>query len=86
MIRPDIRRAPIALAAGAILAASLAAPAQAAQTGITISAPQGASNTLAGHSFTAYRVGGYTDVVKANGRIASSDVAFSVSPGRMGEA
>lgn len=86
MIRPDIRRAPIALAAGAILAASLAAPAQAAQTGITISAPQGASNTLAGHSFTAYRIGGYTDVVKANGRIASFDVAFSVSPGRMGEA
>lgn len=75
MIRPDIRRAPVALAAGAILAASLAAPAQAAQTGITLSAPEGGSNTLAGHSFTAYRIGGYTDVVKANGRIASFDVA-----------
>lgn len=75
MIRPDIRRAPVALAAGAVLAASLAAPAQAAQTGITLSAPEGGSNTLAGHSFTAYRIGGYTDVVKANGRIASFDVA-----------
>lgn len=75
MIRPGIRRAPVALAAGAILAASLAAPAQAAQTGITLSAPEGGSNTLAGHSFTAYRIGGYTDVVKANGRIASFDVA-----------
>lgn len=75
MVRPSIRRAPVALAAGAILAASLAAPAQAAQTGITISAPKGASNTLAGHSFTAYRIGGYTDVVKANGRVASFDVA-----------
>lgn len=71
MVRPGIRRAPVVLAAGAVLAASLAAPAQAAQTGITISAP----NTLAGHSFTAYRIGGYTDVVKANGRIASFDVA-----------
>lgn len=75
MVRPGIRRAPVVLAAGAILAASLAAPAQAAQTGITISAPRGASNTLAGHSFTAYRIGGYTDVVKANGRVASFDVA-----------
>lgn len=75
MVRPGIRRAPVALAAGAVLAASLAAPAQAAQTGITISAPEGGSNTLAGHSFTAYRIGGYTDVVKANGRIASFDVA-----------
>ena len=74
MVRPGIRRAPVALAAGAVLAASLAAPAQAAQTGITISAPKGASNTLAGHSFTAYRIGGYTDVVKANGRVASFDV------------
>lgn len=75
MVRPGIRRAPVVLAAGAILAASLAAPAQAAQTGITISAPRGASNTLAGHSFTAYRIGGYTDVVKVNGRVASFDVA-----------
>lgn len=75
MVRPGIRRAPIALAAGAVLAASLAAPAQAAQTGITISAPVGGSNTLAGHSFTAYRIGGYTDVIKANGRVASLDVA-----------
>lgn len=75
MVRPGIRRAPIALAAGAVLAASLAAPAQAAQTGITISAPVGGSNTLAGHSFTAYRIGGYADVVKANGRVASFDVA-----------
>lgn len=75
MFRPGIRRAPVALAAGAVLAASLAAPAQAAQTGITLSAPEGDSNTLAGHSFTAYRIGGYTDVVKANGRIASFDVA-----------
>lgn len=75
MVRPGIRRAPVALAAGAVLAASLAAPAQAAQTGITLSAPKGGSNTLAGHSFTAYRIGGYTDVVKANGRIASFDVA-----------
>lgn len=75
MVRPSIRRAPVALAAGAVLAASLAAPAQAAQTGITLSAPEGDSNTLAGHSFTAYRIGGYTDVVKANGRIASFDVA-----------
>lgn len=75
MVRPGIRRAPVALAAGAVLAASLAAPAQAAQTGITLSAPEGSSNTLAGHSFTAYRIGGYTDVVKANGRIASFDVA-----------
>lgn len=74
MVRPGIRRAPVALAAGAVLAASLAAPAQAAQTGITISAPVGGSNTLAGHSFTAYRIGGYTDVVKANGRVASFDV------------
>lgn len=74
MVRPGIRRAPIALAAGAVLAASLAAPAQAAQTGITISAPVGGSNTLAGHSFTAYRIGGYADVVKANGRVASFDV------------
>lgn len=75
MVRPGIRRAPVVLAAGAILTASLAAPAQAAQTGITLSAPEGGSNTLAGHSFTAYRIGGYTDVVKANGRIASFDVA-----------
>lgn len=75
MVRPGIRRAPVALAAGAVLAASLAAPAQAAQTGITLSAPEGDSNTLAGHSFTAYRIGGYTDVVKANGRIASFDMA-----------
>lgn len=75
MVRPDIRRAPVVLAAGAVLAASLAAPAQAAQTGITISAPVGGSNTLAGHSFTAYRIGGYTDVIKANGRVASFDVA-----------
>lgn len=75
MIRPDIRRAPIALAAGAILAASLAVPAQAAQTGIMISAPNGASNTLAGHSFTAYRIGGYADVVTANGKVTSFDVA-----------
>ena len=75
MVRPGIRRAPVVLAAGAILAASLAAPAQAAQTGITISAPVGGSNTLAGHSFTAYRIGGYTDVIKANGRVASFDVA-----------
>ena len=75
MIRPDIRRAPIALAAGAILAASLAAPAQAAQTGITLNAPTGASGTLAGHSFTAYRIGGYADVVTANGRVSSFDVA-----------
>lgn len=75
MVRLGIRRAPVALAAGAVLAASLAAPAQAAQTGITISAPQDASNTLAGHLFTAYRIGDYTDVVKANGRIASFDVA-----------
>lgn len=75
MVRPSIRRAPIALAAGAVLAASLAAPAQAAQTGITISAPVGGSNTLAGHSFTAYRIGGYADVVKVNGRVASFDVA-----------
>lgn len=75
MVRPGIRRAPVVLAAGAVLAASLAAPAQAAQTGITISAPVGGSNTLAGHSFTAYRIGGYTDVIKANGRIASFDVA-----------
>lgn len=74
MVRPGIRRAPVVLAAGAVLAASLAAPAQAAQTGIMISAPQGASNTLAGHSFTAYRIGGYADVVKANGRVASFDV------------
>lgn len=74
MVRPGIRRAPVVLAAGAILAASLAAPAQAAQTGITLETPQGASNTLAGHSFTAYRIGGYTDVVKANGRVASFDV------------
>lgn len=74
MVRPGIRRAPIALAAGAVLAASLAAPAQAAQTGIMISAPVGGSNTLAGHSFTAYRIGGYADVVKANGRVASFDV------------
>lgn len=74
MVRPGIRRAPVALAAGAVLAASLAAPAQAAQTGITISAPVGGSNTLAGHSFTAYRIGGYTDVVKANGRVVSFDV------------
>lgn len=75
MVRPGIRRAPVVLAAGAVLAASLAAPAQAAQTGITISAPVGGSNTLAGHSFTAYRIGGYTDVVKVNGRVASFDVA-----------
>lgn len=75
MVRPGIRRAPVALAAGAVLAASLAAPAQAAQTGITLSAPEGDSNTLAGHSFTAYRIGGYMNVVKANGRIASFDVA-----------
>lgn len=75
MVRPGIRRAPVALAAGAVLAASLAAPAQAAQTGITLSAPEGVSNTLAGHSFTAYRIGGYMNVVKANGRIASFDVA-----------
>lgn len=75
MIRPDIRRAPIALAAGAILAASLAVPAQAAQTGITIIAPNGASDTLAGHSFTAYRIGGYADVVTANGKVTSFDVA-----------
>lgn len=75
MVRPDIRRAPVALAAGAVLAASLAAPAQAAQTGITLSAPEGGSNTLAGHSFTAYRIGGYTDVVKANGKVTSFDVA-----------
>lgn len=75
MVRPGIRRAPVALAAGAVLAASLAAPAQAAQTGITLSAPEGGSNTLAGHSFTAYRIGGYADVVKANGRVASFDVA-----------
>lgn len=75
MIRPDIRRAPIALAAGAILAASLAAPAQAAQTGITLGTPKGASNTLAGHSFTAYRIGGYADVVTANGKVTSFDVA-----------
>lgn len=75
MVRPGIRRAPVALAAGAILAASLAAPAQAAQTGITLEMPKGASNTLAGHSFTAYRIGGYADVVKANGRVASFDVA-----------
>lgn len=75
MIRPGIRRAPVALAAGAVLAASLAAPAQAAQTGITLSAPEGGSNTLAGHSFTAYRIGGYTDVVKANGKVTSFDVA-----------
>lgn len=75
MVRPSIRRAPVVLAAGAVLAASLAAPAQAAQTGITISAPVGGSNTLAGHSFTAYRIGGYTDVIKANGRVASFDVA-----------
>lgn len=74
MVRPGIRRAPVALAAGAILAASLAAPAQAAQTGITLGTPEGASNTLAGHSFTAYRIGGYADVVKANGRVASFDV------------
>lgn len=75
MVRPGIRRAPVALAAGAVLAASLAAPAQAAQTGITLSAPEGGSNTLAGHSFTAYRIGGYTDVVKANGKVTSFDVA-----------
>lgn len=75
MVRPGIRRAPVALAAGAILAASLAAPAQAAQTGITLGTPKGASNTLAGHSFTAYRIGGYTDVVKANGKVTSFDVA-----------
>lgn len=75
MVRPGIRRAPVALAAGAVLAASLAAPAQAAQTGITLSAPEGSSNTLAGHSFTAYRIGGYTDVVKANGKVTSFDVA-----------
>ena len=75
MVRPGIRRAPVVLAAGAILAASLAAPAQAAQTGITRETPKGASNTLAGHSFTAYRIGGYTDVVKTNGRVASFDVA-----------
>ena len=75
MVRPGIRRAPVVLAAGAILAASLAAPAQAAQTGITLETPKGASNTLAGHSFTAYRIGGYTDVIKANGRVASFDVA-----------
>ena len=75
MVRPGIRRAPVVLAAGAVLAASLAAPAQAAQTGITISAPVGGSNTLVGHSFTAYRIGGYTDVIKANGRVASFDVA-----------
>lgn len=75
MVRPGIRRAPVALAAGAVLAASLAAPAQAAQTGITLETPKGASNTLAGHSFTAYRIGGYADVVKANGRVASFDVA-----------
>lgn len=75
MVRPGIRRAPVALAAGAVLAASLAAPAQAAQTGITLSAPEGDSNTLAGHSFTAYRIGGYTDVVKANGKVTSFDVA-----------
>lgn len=73
MVRPDIRRAPVVLVAGAILAASLAAPAQAAQTGIILEAPT--FNTLAGHSFTAYRIGGYTDVVKANGRVASFDVA-----------
>lgn len=73
MVRPGIRRAPVVLAAGAILAASLAAPAQAAQTGIILEAPT--FNTLAGHSFTAYRIGGYTDVVKANGRVASFDVA-----------
>lgn len=75
MVRPGIRRAPVALAAGAVLAASLAAPAQAAQTGITLETPEGASNTLAGHSFTAYRIGGYTDVVKANGKVTSFDVA-----------
>ena len=75
MTRPDIRRAHIALAAGAILAASLAAPAQAAQTGIALAAPKGGSNTLAGHSFTAYRIGGYTDVVTANGKVSSFDVA-----------
>lgn len=75
MVRPGIRRAPVVLAAGAILAASLAAPAQAAQTGIILETPKGASNTLAGHSFTAYRIGGYTDVIKANGRVASFDVA-----------
>lgn len=75
MVRPGIRRAPVALAAGAVLAASLAAPAQAAQTGITLETPKGASNTLAGHSFTAYRIGGYTDVVKANGKVTSFDVA-----------
>lgn len=74
MVRPDIRRAPVVLAAGAILAASLAAPAQAAQTGITLETPKGASNTLAGHSFTAYRIGGYANVVKANGRVSSFDV------------
>lgn len=74
MVRPGIRRAPVVLAAGAILAASLAAPAQAAQTGITLETPKGASNTLAGHSFTAYRIGGYADVVKANGRVSSFDV------------
>lgn len=73
MVRPGIRRAPVVLAAGAILAASLAAPAQAAQTGIILEAPT--FNTLAGHSFTAYRIGGYTDVIKANGRVASFDVA-----------
>ena len=74
MVRPGIRRAPVALAAGAVLAASLAAPAQAAQTGITLETPKGASNTLAGHSFTAYRIGGYADVVTANGRVSSFDV------------
>lgn len=73
MVRPGIRRAPVVLAAGAILAASLAAPAQAAQTGIILEAPT--CNTLAGHSFTAYRIGGYTDVVKANGKVTSFDVA-----------
>lgn len=75
MIRPGIRRAPVVLAAGAVLAASLAAPAQAAQTGITLNAPTSTNSNLAGHSFTAYRIGGYKDVVTANGKVTSFDVA-----------
>lgn len=68
------RRLLAGMCATAALAGGLIAgpTAMAANTGLVLKASTG--NTLAGHTFTAYRLGEYTDVQETSGRVRSLNV------------
>ena len=72
----DKKKLGASCAAVAALAALFApGSAMAADTGIVLSAAQG--QTLAGHSFTAYKIGDYSDIVTSGSTVSGFNVANS---------